>query len=328
MRHSDPERPSVRRWAELALLVVAGLWGATFVMVKDALADVGPMTFVAFRFVLATAAMLPFLWLGPQGSRSWRSGPESTASTGLLWAGLVVGACLFAGYAFQTAGLQFTGAGRAGFITGLSVVIVPVLGAVLERNRIGRSVLVGVGCAIAGLALLSLGDPESRHFELNLGDALVFGCAWGFGLHILAVGRLARAHSAVWLAFAQILVVAVFSSMAAMLWEQPSGAGLMAVWPAAAFTGLLCTVVGFTVQTRAQAFTSPTHTALIFSTEPVFALLFAALLIGERLGTPELLGCGLILGGMLLAQLEGPTGVPPRRQGAVADGLGNKSTPR
>src|SRR5215208_1797359 len=183
--HLDPGRPSARRRAELALLVVAGLWGATFVMVKDALADVGPMTFVAFRFALAAVAMLPFLWLGPQGSKTRGSGPESTVSTGLVWAGLTVGACLFAGYAFQTAGLQFTGAGRAGFITGLSVVIVPVLGAVLERNPIRRSVLVGVGCATAGLGLLSLGDPESRRFELNLGDALVFGCAWSFGLHIL-----------------------------------------------------------------------------------------------------------------------------------------------
>ena len=293
------------------MLVVAGLWGATFVMVKDALADVGPMTFVAFRFALAAVAMLPFLWLGFRGSKPRRSDPEATASTGLVWAGLIVGACLFAGYAFQTAGLQFTGAGRAGFITGLSVVIVPVLGAVLGRNPIGRSVLVGVGCATAGLALLSLGDPESRRLELNLGDALVFGCAWGFGLHILAVGRLARAHRTVRLAFAQILVVAVLSAAAATIWEQPSPAGLVAVWPAAAFTGLLCTVIGFTVQTRAQAFTSPTHTALILSTEPVFALLFAALLVGERLGTPELLGCGLILGGMLLAQLRGPLGALP-----------------
>jgi drug/metabolite transporter (DMT)-like permease len=273
---------SGRRRADLALLGVSGVWGATFVMVKDALADVGPLTFVAFRFGPAALALLPLLRLRRVGWTSDDGGPNS--APGLARAGTVVGVCLFAGYAFQTAGLQFTGAGRAGFITGLSVVIVPLLSAVLERRPIERAVGLGVLSATAGLALLSLGDPAARALELNLGDVLVFGCAWGFALHILAVGRLAPGRSAVRLAFAQILVVAVLSGAAALIWERPTWDGLVAVWPAAAFTGLLCTVVGFTVQTRAQSFTSPSHTALIFSTEPVFAALFAYAFAGERLG--------------------------------------------
>ena len=310
-------RASARRWADLALLGVSGVWGATFVMVKDALADVGPLTFVAFRFGLAALALLPLLWVRRGGCKSDGGGPN--AAPGLARAGTVVGVCLFAGYAFQTAGLQFTGAGRAGFITGLSVVIVPLLSALLGRRPIERAVGVGVLSATAGLALLSLGDPAARALEVGLGDVLVFGCAWCFAFHILAVGRLAPGRSAVRLAFAQILVVAVLSGAAALIWERPTWDGLVAVWPAAAFTGLLCTVVGFTVQTRAQSFTSPSHTALIFSSEPVFAALFAYVFANERLGVPELLGCALILGGMLIVQLAPPSHRPsgPAAHGGV-----------
>ena len=296
-----PRQAWSRRQADLALLGVACVWGATFVMVKDALDAVGPLTFVAYRFALAALAMLPFVALRTSGKRAVDHPSELSR---LIWAGLVVGTCLFAGYGFQTAGLQFTGAGRAGFITGLSVVIVPVLSATVDRQPIGRAVAAGVALATVGLALLSLADLTSQPFAVGLGDLLVLGCAWSFALHILAVGRFAPGMSTIGLTLAQIVVVALLSGVAAAIWEAPTVVGLLAVWPAAAFTGLLCTVVAFAVQTRAQRFTSPTHTALIFSTEPVFAVLFAYLLADERLGPAELAGCALILAGMLLAQLR------------------------
>ena len=312
---SRPDR-AIQRRADLALLGVAAAWGATFVMVKDALDLVGPLTFVAFRFGLSALAMLPFL-LRPRrpavavtdGDGATSSGASRAAGTyrpgrSVAVAGALVGAFLFAGYALQTAGLQFTGAGRAGFITGLNVVIVPMLAATLGRQRVGRLVAVGVALATAGLALLSLGDLASQPFGAGLGDLLVLGCAIAFALHILAVGRFAARHDVLRLTFAQIAAVALFSTLAALIWERPSTTSLVAVWPAAAFTGLICTVVAFSIQVQAQRFTSPTRTALVFSTEPVFALVFAYWLGGKLFGPSELLGCALILLGMVLAQLD------------------------
>ncbi|MDP8922451.1 MAG: DMT family transporter [Chloroflexota bacterium] len=296
-------RRSTRQRADLALLAVAAAWGATFVMVKDALDQVGPLTFVAFRFGLSAAAMLPFLRRPPRLLASTVHAGRGRLGRDIAGAGMLVGAFLFAGYALQTGGLQFTGAGRAGFITGLNVVIVPVLAATLGRQRIGRVAASGVTLAMAGLILLSLGDLAAEPLAINVGDLLVLGCAVAFALHILAVGRFAARHDVVGLAFTQIAAVAAFSTLAALIWEQPSLAALVAVWPAAAFTGLVCTVIAFTVQVQAQRSTSPTHTALVFSTEPVFAALFAYWLGGERFGPAELLGCALILLGMIVAQL-------------------------
>ncbi|MCC6175029.1 MAG: DMT family transporter [Chloroflexi bacterium] len=293
-------RVAARRRADLALIGVAALWGLTFPLVKDALDAAGPFTFVAARFGLAALVMAPWVILRARGpGRKVRFWDRS-----LILAGALLGGLLFAGYAFQTAGLQYTGAGRAGFITGLNVVLVPLIGGLLGRQKIDRAIVCGVTLALAGLVLLSLRELATQALDVTLGDLLVFGCAWAFAAHILVVDRFAPGHDVVPLTFAQIAVVAALATAAALLWETPSAAELGAIAAAAIFTGLLCTVAAFTFQVYAQRFTSPTHTALIFSAEPVFAALFAYLLAGERLGPAELGGCALILGGMLVVQLR------------------------
>ena len=277
------------RWlADLSLLFVTAIWGGTFVMVKDALDSTGPLTFLALRFVLAVVVLLPFVaarpsvWSGPAAAGGW-----------------LVGFFLFAGYALQTAGLQFTSASKAGFITGLSVVIVPALYAAIARRPPQRGIVVGVVFAVVGLALLSLRDE----LTVQIGDFLVLGCALAFALHILSLGRVAPSFDVLALTVWQIAAAAMLTVLGAAVFESPSVEQLVAVWPAAAFTGIFATVVAFYLQTRAQRFTTPTHTALIFSMEPVFAGLFGYLLAGERLDARALVGCGLILAGMLVAQL-------------------------
>ncbi len=304
MAAPDPESRLARRQrlADLALLAVAVAWGITFVVVKEALNAVGPFTFVALRFAWGAAAMAPLVLLG-RGvmSRGDILRPNGTVS--LARAGSLTGACLFAGYAFQTAGLQVTSAGRAAFITGLSVVIVPILVALVAHQPVGRAAGAGVGLATLGLALLS---AEALSIDLEttgIGDLLVLGCAFAFALHIFLLGRFAPRHDVVRLTTVQIITVAALSGIAVAIWEAPAWEGLVAAWPAAAFTGVLCTALAFAVQTEAQRFTTPTHTALIFSTEPVFGALFAAAFAGERFGGTELAGCGLILLGMLVVQL-------------------------
>jgi drug/metabolite transporter (DMT)-like permease len=285
-------RNSGRLLADFSLLGVAAVWGLTFVMVKEALEASGPLTFLALRFALAAAVLAPLLL-----ARRGRLLTRAAAAGGL------VGLFLFAGYALQTAGLQFTTASKAGFITGLSVVAVPTIGALVGHRLPAPATAAGVGLAATGLGLLSLREAAA----VQVGDLLVLGCALAFALHILVLGAVAPRFDVLELTTWQIGAVAVLTTAGAALFERPTVEQVGLILPAAAFTGLFATVAAFYLQTQAQRFTTPTHTALIFSTEPVFAGLFGYLLAGERLDAQALLGCGLILAGMLLAQFA-PTG--------------------
>ena len=304
---SSPERARRALWADAALLLVTAIWGGTFVMVKDAVAEYPVFGFLALRFGLAALVLLPFVVLRLR-SRVFTGGARSRArrarkaSTPVSWgslAPLLLGLALFAGYAFQTTGLALTTPAKAGFITGLGVVMVPLASAVLLGQPPSRAVWLGVVMATAGLALLTLDSSLAA----NIGDLLVLGGAASFAVHILLTGRYAPGHDPLQLLFGQVLTVAALSLVASLLFETRPGPPSAQVWFAAAFTGLFATAVAFGVQTVAQRFTTATHTALIFAAEPVFAALFSFLLIGEVLGPRQLVGCGLILAGMVAAEL-------------------------
>ncbi len=288
-------RLAAYRW-ELALIGVTAVWGATFVAVRDAVATIPPFTFVAYRF-LAAAALLA-------GAR-----PRALAGRprGLVAAGVVTGIALFAGYGFQTTGLQYTTASNAGFITGLSVVLTPLLAAVALRERPGLGPGLGAALAFLGLALLSL-----QRLEVRRGDALVLGCAVAFAAHIVLLGRFAPRYSSYQLAVVQLATVGVLS----LVWAGVTGglavpAGAQ-VWLALAVTAVLASAAGFLVQTRAQREVSPTKTAVILTMEPVFAGVFGFLLAGERLSARGWAGACCILAGMLVAELGRPPTAPGR----------------
>lgn len=277
-------------------MLVTAIWGATFVMVKEAVAAFPVFGFLALRFALAWLALLPlWVWVrrgqgsqGPAGGRACH------------WArGALIGCFLFAGYAFQTAGLQYTTASKAGFITGLSVALVPLFSAIALRRPPSRWAVLGVGLATAGMFLLSWGGD----WRVGLGELLVLGCAFSFAAHITAVGAFAPEGDILSLTVTQIATVGVLSLATSAAFEQVWAMPPGAVWGAAAFTGVLATSFAFGVQTAAQRFTSPIHTALIFAAEPVFAAAFGFLLAGETLGPREMVGCALILLGMLTAEL-------------------------
>jgi drug/metabolite transporter (DMT)-like permease len=275
-----------RLTADIALVIVTAVWGATFFMIKDALQTVPPFWFVTLRFGLAGALLAPFAMRG-----------GSLRADGNV--GIAVGLLLFLGYALQTLGLQFTSASRAGFITGLAVVFVPCAEALVFRSRPTRGTLVGVGLSVAGMALLVFGARDPG--QVALGDVLVLGCALAFSAHILAIGRAAQRANLLRLTFIQVLTVGALSlGLAAALERFPSTEVIAAV-PAVGFTAVFATVGAYYVQARAQRFTSPTHTALIFALEPVFAAAFAFALAGERLTQLETTGCALIVLGMIAA---------------------------
>lgn len=272
----------------MALLLVALIWGSTFVIVKEAVSDFPIFTFLTLRFSLALTALMPFCWQRLLTIK-WRQ-------TG---AGLLTGLLFFAGYAFQTLGLRQTSASKAGFITGLYVVVVPLLSTLVFRQRPSGNVLAGVALATVGLALLSLrGD-----ITVAQGDLLVLICAFAFAAHIVAVGKFTAEIETLTLTALQIVAVIVASVVLCFTTESPPLRIPVTVLGAATFTGVVATALVLFLQTWAQRFTAPTHTALIFSTEPVFAALFGYLLASERLGARALAGCGLILAGMLVAEL-------------------------
>lgn len=278
--------------ANLALLTVAFIWGITFVVVKDALDHITPYYFLAIRFAVA------FIFLCLVYFRQLHK-----ITAGEIRAGAFIGLFLFGGYAFQTVGLKYTGAGNAGFITGLSLVLVPLFGALSSRRLPSAHLAAGVLSSLAGMALLSLKDS----ITLNYGDLLVFFCAVCFAGHILMVGRFASCLNPVRLTIIQIGTVSVISLLAGMTLEAVPGPLSGPVWTAVLYTAVPATSLAFLVQNKVQRFTSTTHTAIIFTMEPVFAGLGAFVLAGEILTTRQLVGCGLILVGMVIAEIKGRT---------------------
>ncbi len=287
---SSPEmtRRTVRAVrADAALLAVSLIWGFTFVTVKLAVEDLPALHFLSVRFWVAFAAML---LLFPRRIRA--------AFPSTLVPGCWIGFFLFGGFVLQTFGLGLTTASKAGFITGLSVVLVPLISAVILRQHPARMVLAGVLVAVVGLGMLTL----AGRLAPNLGDLLVLGGAVFFALHIIAVGRYAPGHDPMALAALQLGTVAVLSTLSAAA----AGGWIpipRAVWPAILFTGLLASALAMAVQNWAQRDTTATHTALIFATEPVFAAVGGYLLAGEILGVRGWLGGALIVLGTVLAEL-------------------------
>lgn len=280
--------------ADLWLALVALIWGSTFVVVKGELEHIGPMAFVALRFTFAFLIMVLLARRSLLRS-SWRQ----------VAAGLLIGVFLFGGYALQTVGLRYTTASKAAFITGLSVVLAPLFARLFLGQSAPRRAVVGVALAILGLGLLSL----SGDLTPEMGDLLVLGCAASFALHIVAIARFAPVMDTMALTAIQIGVVAVGGVVSMVVMEPPTappGPGSVLV---AAAMGMVATAFAFSIQNRVQAFTTPTHTALVLSLEPVFGALSAYLLAGERLGPRELLGCALILAGMVAAESGRDEGV-------------------
>jgi drug/metabolite transporter (DMT)-like permease len=288
------------------LIAVTAVWGVTFPIVKDAVEMLPPFVFNGIRFLLAAIVLGVFALprLPGLGADGWRHG-------------VVLGIALFAGYAFQTVGLQHTTASNGGFVTGMFVVFTPLLAALLLRRGPGAAALLGVGLATVGLALLSLGPG----FVPRSGDVIILGCAVAFAAHIVGLGAWSHRHDPIALTTVQLLTAALLHSTGALALEvgrQPAS------WDASVVVALLVTAVlasaaGFWIQTAAQRVIPPTRTAVILTMEPVFAGLFGFLLLDERLTGRGWFGCALILAGMLVAELRAgaPGPAPPEDQSAT-----------
>ena len=270
------------------MVCIAGVWGLTFTMVQDAIAVIPTMAFLAYRFAGATAIVAVVF------RRAVRTLPRDG------WrAGIVMGAFLTAGYVCQTLGLEHTSPSDAGFITGLFVVLTPVLGALFLGQRISGTAWTAAAVSALGLYLLS---GASGDFSLR-GDGLVFLAAVAFAAHILATGRAAGRFDVGALLVVQLGVAAVVClaiAIATSDLEAPHGAK---VWSALIVTAAVASAIGFFVQTYAQQHAPPARTALILASEPAFAGLFGWLLSDDRLSAVAWLGAALIMTSIVAVEL-------------------------
>jgi drug/metabolite transporter (DMT)-like permease len=288
--------------AELALAFCTLLWGSTFVVVKNSLDDSSVFVFLALRFTLAGVCMAAFR---PQVFRVLHREE--------IFAGVRLGFFMFCGYAFQTAGLRYTTASNSGFITGSSVVLVPLILALFWGKRVTLWVYVGTIAAAAGLYFLTV--PTTGVAHLNRGDVLTFFAAMSYAVHIILVGDYAREHSAAALSVLQVLACAVMAWLTALganaiRWQPMRFHSTSQLWIGIAVCAVFATAVAFSLQLWAQQFTTPSHAAIIFTLEPVFVVIISYLVLGERLGLRSIAGAALVLAGILAAELLGPPAAP------------------
>lgn len=288
---------SLRSKAHLALLTCSFLWGITFVVVKDALYDISVFGYLASRFLLGA---LPMIWIYRRDLRAL------TAEE--AWAGLQVGLFMFGGYAFQTAGIARTTPSKAAFITGMSVVLVPVFLALFWRRRISIWAWGGAACSFIGLYFLTA--PEHGLSDLNRGDLLVMGCAILYALQIIFIDRFTGKYSLGALSCLQVILAGILSAIAVPVlnvtrWEPFFVRYTFRMEFGVLVTAMFTTALCYPLLVWAQRHTTATNTALILTCEPVFAAITSYLVIHERLGGRALAGAALILGGICVAEWKG-----------------------
>lgn len=285
-------------WADISLLLIALVWGVTFILVQNAIDFLEPFTFNAVRFTIA--ALLLLLWL-----LLFERKQVKILNHRIFLAGIFIGVWLFVGYAAQTAGLMYTTTAKAAFITGLSVVLVPFFSFFLLKNKPSFPAIFGMLAAAGGLYLLTMTDKT----PLNLGDILIFICAIGFAMQIIYTGKYSRSFPALLLTVVQILTVATLSWLGSFLWEdwqvvmEPGVMFASDVVIAFIVTAIFATALAFFIQTDVQKYTSPTRVAIIFATEPVFAAITGYFWAHERLSASAIFGCILIFLGMIIAEM-------------------------
>jgi drug/metabolite transporter (DMT)-like permease len=281
--------------ADFLLLITAFIWGSAFVAQKAGLEFIGPFIFNTLRFALGCLVLLPLIIIrsrNPEIAMESKRNPKRQ-----LTAGLIAGIFVFFGATFQQTGLLTTSAGKAGFITGLYVIIVPILG-LFWRHRISPVTWVGAILAVIGLYFLSVTETLS----VSVGDLLVLACAFVWAGHVHVIGYYSPKVDTIKLAFTQFAVCSLISLVLALVFDEISLTQIRLAAVPVLYAGMLSVGVAYTMQIVAQRDAPPAHAAIIMSLEAVFAVLGGWVMLHERLSTRGIFGCALMLTGMLLSQ--------------------------
>jgi len=279
----------------LGLFLATVIWGGAFVAQSAGMDKIGPFTFQAIRCFLAVIALflltLPQLKNPQEFTNKWKD-PD-------LWkAGFICGCALMVEVSLEQVALQYTDAGKAGFITAMYILIVPLLGIFL-RKRPPVSALISALIAAGGMYLLCGMGLQG----INKGDLMLIGCAFAFAVQITLIDRFANKLDALRLNCVQALVVSVLSGVIMFIWETPSFGDICNAWLPLSYAGVLSMGIAYTLQIVGQKHLPPTPAALIMSLESVFAAISSAWLLGERMKPNEYIGCALVFAAILLSQI-------------------------
>lgn len=285
--------------SNLLLLLTAAIWGFAFVAQRVGMDYVEPFTFNGIRFALGSVSLLPLMFYYKNSPKDADNSGQQTKSS--LSVGLLAGAVLFIAASLQQIGLVYTTAGKAAFITGLYIVLVPVAGIFL-RHSITTSVWLGSLLAVTGLYFLTV----RKGFTMAYGDLLELIGTFFWAAHILLIGRFSRTTDTLKLAFSQFLTCSLLSLGTALFIENISLNGLLQAAIPLLYGGVCSVGIAYTLQIIGQKNASPSHAAIIMSMETVFGAVGGYLILSERLELQELLGCTLMLAGMLLSQMQNP----------------------
>ncbi|MBP3390129.1 MAG: DMT family transporter [Clostridia bacterium] len=294
----------------LILLLTAFIWGSAFVAQTDGMNYVGPLTFLSARFLLGGIVLCPVIFCMRRFAKLKDAAaiPFSAELKKALPGGVFCGLLLGIASALQQYGLLFTSVSKAGFITTLYVIFVPIF-SLFAKKKLGANLWLAVALATVGLYLLCVNGQAA----FSLGDSLVFVCAVFYALQIMAIDKFVGSTEPILLSSIQFLTVGIVSALPAVIIEQPSITALATAWFPIAYAGVLSSGVAYTLQVVAQKFADPTVAAITMSFESVFAVLSAAVLLSERLSLKEGMGCIIMFGAIILAQI--PSGFfKPKKQ--------------
>jgi len=287
--------------ADIALLLVTVGWGTSFILTKNSISEIPTYNFLAIRFFIAfIISSVVFM------KKMVRIGKNE------LLCGVGLGTLLYGTYAFQTVGLNYTTASKSAFITGFNVVLVPVFSSLMLKIKLESKYYISVTMAFMGLALMTLNQSIT---DINIGDVYTLACAAISALYIILVGKYTKNVESVSCAVVQIGVVGLLSLISSFITEKSVMPSDYNIWINIVILSVVCTSGAYIVQNVAQRFTSPTHTALIYTAEPVFASIFAYLYSEEMLSSRGIIGALLILVGMLTAEVDFKTFLSKRSKG-------------
>jgi drug/metabolite transporter (DMT)-like permease len=285
--------------SDLILFIVAFIWGVAFVAQRTGMEYVGPFTFNGLRFFLASIALLPFLLFSKKDTKENNLQLKQKNRTGLIKFGIISSFFLFAGISFQQVGLVYTTAGKAGFITGLYVVIVPIFGFILKLHKTGINTWTGAILAAVGMYFLSV----TNEFTIGFGDFLILLCSFCFAGHVLVIANFAKRYKAIQLSFIQSIICSVASMIIAFSVEDVNIDGIVNAAVPIFYGGVFSSAIAYSLQIYGQKKSHPAHASIIMSFESVFAALAGWIILNEVLTGRGLFGCTLILIGMLISQL-------------------------
>ena len=276
--------------ADITLLGVSLVWGGTFPLIKMALQDSSPFAFLALRFLIGALILVSVF-----------RKELTSVSRDTLQAGFLIGLFVFVGYVTQTVGLKYTTASKSGFITGLYVIFTPILAYAMLKATLPRRLILAVLLALTGLFFLSGIDP--RNPNMNYGDFLTLICAIAYAFSVVLISKYTKTHNPSVLATIQAITIWILCTLSWIIIEPFSLPASTTAWFAVFFTAAFATSLAFLAQNYAQKYTTATKAAIIFTGEPVFALIFSFAILGETLGPEGIFGAALIIVGMLLAEL-------------------------